>query len=1470
MADTLENKIENAKNRNAFSDDLGQQFRNKPSGEFLLLSADKNLKYAIIIYEINILPEKAIFSAGMAFRDPASNKRIAFAAKNVAFSYAGGITGPVKMELLDSISIKMGKFLHIQIPGNENTYAIFDCSGLQEIAIQGNAVFQTEMIEAVDDTGAVLPIPEVVAAISGKAKNWDQMITEIRIPPFRFHKLPDYIFSVEQAWVDISETYNPDNMRMPDAYKNYFPNSTETLWEGIFIRDAEMRMPHWMKHAEKEKLAFGVHHIMMDEFGFTGDIYSKNVIPFDKGNLGSWNFSLTEIRIQILLNHLHQATFKGELGTPAMPDTSRLIYAASADRNGAYLFTVQTAGTFTIPALKAAEVRLNRNSYIAVSIQKGNVKIDADFNGSMCISEKNKNAESGKFQLPEIEFTGMHLRNYGDKFDIAYLGISRKPDSFNFNRFPLQLEKLAYTKQKEKGYLQTQFALRITEYASASASMQIACKLESENGKDKLKFYQFTVSSVSVAFEKSGIYLQGEIQLFREDPVYGNGFGGTIHFGLNKPDIEGNARAIFGKVNEFRYWYFDAGLQWGSPGLPVLPGMLAKGFSGGAWHRLKTWDGKTKLEHPEYGLTGSGAVYIPDPNSGLGLKAGIVVGGANEKSYQANLVFEIQFNASTSISKILFYGDVEIMPENTSENEPSKIVKNIPVSGNLWDNYCKSYNPQAQLCGPFMMVFDFSNHCYAANAAIFVKNAAGNTLNGIYKNNKAGEFQAFFGKNKWYLRLGTPKVPLALHMTTGNNTQILAKAYFMAGHDILPPGPPPAAITQALGNAAQLDGMRNLEAFSSGKGFAYGATLEMFAKAGGGDKKISVYASLHAIAAMDVNLMYYGNIYCSGRDKPLGMHGWYSNGNIYTFLQGKIGAGVGNVKVDIMTLTGAMALQLAAPNPFYARGSAMMELQISSFLKFRGNIQFELGEPCEIQQNVMPDSSLIISISPGNSENKVSTVSEIKLEFAVAMNSAFQLADGHSYQFWTSQLSLQCKDKTVPGLWRWNAEKTICIFTPTASLLPLSEYRIWCDIELTDMHKNGEVVRNAQGNTMGEYRQYIFYTGGAEKSIPTSNILASLPMREQWNYYLNDQKNTFIQLKIAQNELVDIFGNKPIVRITALDGSQTLEFPVTHKSGLFQFQCMNLNSNTKYLLRLLRVSSNYVLNSGSTQNTSGTASSGSMGLDKKPNSPTAVLLLEYHFRTSCYASLADKMKDMQVLTATQKTNGIVEYTLSSSKGEYWSPEELQTENPSLRIQNYLISNTWYQQEIASKMYSIFQTFRSSDIIARDISQYGFPPVQTMELTQENIQKMNTRTMFADKNKKAEFGCNSFTIRCNLHPVLQSDFLDIQNYLLRMNGRVGPEKQMIINRYVSSMQANSSAQTGNTAMQGNSSTSSKTLGNSYKTLNVNSISGSISNSTIAALKMPIPPKSLDRQVAILLGNPFQNNLKMVAFKTIQKP
>lgn len=1407
-ADTLEQKIHNAIEQDHVVEHLGAAFQQSPCGEFLLAPQQGDLRFGIIIYNIDILPDKAVFSAGMAFRDRRNNQLIGFRADQVVFSYSHGLAGDVKLQLIDSLLLRFGNTVTLHFfSGTDQTWAALDCNGLREFSVTGQAVFNSKKLLPVTEKGEAVSGVPLISQFEFRTKKWTDILLEISIPPFQYTGLKDFVFSVDRAVLDLSETANSAAFQMPDIYKNLgFDAFSEAVWEGFYLEKGTVRFPDYFKNDQGEKPAMEFKNLIIDHYGFTGLIRAKNVLSFSSGNLSGWSISIDETEFGIVMNHLKTAEFSGDLGLPILPDTSALRYVARITEKEHYIFSVAAGENISFPALKAAQVLLDKNSYVKAEINAGRVLLEAELNGKMQIVSEEKEGEvSPEFRFPSLVFRGLHLSNYDPEFGISYIGLVGHSDSSLIAKYPVQFRSLSFSGKSPQYILEADALIHITEYAAAGSRLQIMCRSVTTHGKRRIVFDKTVLGSVEVAFEKSGIAVAGRLDLFRSDPDYGRGFKGAIEFALKEPQIRGSASALFGSTGTLRYWYFDAAMQWSSPGILLFPGININGFAGGAWHRLMPWDGKKKLMHPEYGRTNSGVILVPDINAGLGLKAGAFLNGGSDKTYQAKTVLEMHFHRSGSLIKTLFYGDLEVMPEQAESSlaQMSAAVRSIPASGKAWDMYRSQYKPVSEIGGPFMLELDFKNHTYSANAAVHIKKAAGNTINGIHKEYLAGEMSAFFSREKWYFRIGRPDNPAGVKITAGKMDGITANAYFLAGTELAGPPPAPAEIAHLFGNNEQGAG-RNESAIRSGRGVVMGSSFTATARAGGNDKKLSLYASLKARVMNEVTLIKFmpGTV-CAGSSAEPGHKGWYSTGNLYAFLQGRLGARAGRFSFDVMTFTGAMKMDFGGPNPYFAEGRTHISFNLGGLLKYSGNMDISLGDICRPEMHTMSDSSIVRKIYPENKARNVDPISELKLEFNVPVQVELSAPDGRRLMFRLRENAITHQGKLIAGKWIFSEDHLICVFKPTEAFAGESECLWTFFIDVAEYNGTDWIPVKAGGNAMEEYHRIEFMTGPEPDRIPLSNIAAAWPFPAQVNCYREQHKSGYIELRIPQNNLFQIPGKKTIIRISSMKGDFSAETVVNYQNGKMVFDMpQNLKPNSIYRLRLISVNATYnpavattqflrinpgpstdagfdpVMNSGAT----GNKSAENLANQQK-------LLCEYFFRTSEYPRFADKIKDLSITSRTIGNNRSIFIKCTTGKKELFEFSEVRPDpSGNFQVSAGTAADQGHQGFVSSKIYSVIQLKAHGNILKRDTTEWGAIPQRAVQFTQARIAEVTLSQDHIFKGIPVAFYTGEFEITNHFMKVAAKDFADIKNSLAGMYIGNKPGSGKVISQYIQAVKA----------------------------------------------------------------------------------
>src|SRR5690606_7054683 len=90
---------------------------------------------------------------------------------------------------------------------------------------------------------------------------------------------------------------------------------------------------------------------------------------------------------------------------------------------------------------------------------------------------------------------------------------------------------------------------------------------------------------------------------------------------------------------------------------------------------------------------------------------------------------------------------------------------------------------------------------------------------------------------------------------------------------------------------------------------------------------------------------------CAERTGPIGIDGWYANGQAYAFVTGKIGIRVNlrfyKGKYEILNIGAAAILQAKGPNPFWMKGHVGGRYRIlGGLIKGRCNFEITVGKEC--------------------------------------------------------------------------------------------------------------------------------------------------------------------------------------------------------------------------------------------------------------------------------------------------------------------------------------------------------------------------------------------------------------------------------------------------------------------------------------------------------------------------------------------
>ena len=449
----------------------------------------------------------------------------------------------------------------------------------------------------------------------------------------------------------------------------------------------------------------------------------------------------------------------------------------------------------------------------------------------------------------------------------------------------------------------------------------------------KPKYLGVRVENIHIDASLPAVAIKGEVEFYKNDVVYGNGFKGELQAKFTTPKVAIQAGAIFGNTKYipnnigagFKYWMIQAQVNLPSPGLPFVTGLAFRGFGAGVYSRMNMTPPATFNPATANSSTFGGAIFTPDANVSIGFKAkAIIATSAKEETFNGSVALGAQFNTNGGMNFIqidgLFNCGAKIGEEAKSfANGALAITYDFPLkkfSTNLLINFNK--DPITTPAGPI------NSHFYIdglKNEWAFTCGSPPNSLNTVRLFNKVNVTE--------YLMFGNKiTAPTSFMQPTINGFASIGKAL-------------PAFAETAVNGESK-----------SAKGFAFGVGVFTSAKnekiISSGNKYSAGIKYDYAIGSeINASLMQYQN--CPGFGE-----GWRIKSGIALFakMDGKAfydykGSSISYYKeINLLSLGFGAYAYAEFPKPFYAEGSVSGYANVLNFINFNFTADFKTGEQC--------------------------------------------------------------------------------------------------------------------------------------------------------------------------------------------------------------------------------------------------------------------------------------------------------------------------------------------------------------------------------------------------------------------------------------------------------------------------------------------------------------------------------------------
>ncbi|MBY0434569.1 MAG: hypothetical protein K2U26_10715, partial [Cyclobacteriaceae bacterium] len=969
--------------------------------------------------------------------------------------------------------------------------------------------------------------------------------------------------------------------------------------------------------------------------------------------------------------------------------------------------------------------------FIASANLNGKLNINAPFSGTSAL-------------LSKISFERMIISNQAPYFRIGSVsfGSPNATENQTISGFPLTLTNIGVKSEEERVGLivgvKVNFVKAADEGFSGSTLVTVWGKTPSTSEatgaqEQKWKFDKVEVEEVTVRMVKNGVYdLTGSVRFFKGDQLYGNGFKGFLRGSLAKINLSVQAEALFGNNTEIRYWYASA-LVCSGTGIP-LTGFSVYGFGGGAYYQMKP---AAASQNNSIGLTASGVRYEPDSKSFLGLKASVFIGTTGKpESMNGDVTLEINLNRSGGINFISFIGNIYFMTPDFSCN-PRDVVGMASSMAQGKDSPPVVGSNRSQLSGHVKLLFDNVNNSFLGNVEVYV-NVLGGLVQGAGPNKKAGWAELYFSPSNWHIVIGTPSSPIGLEVARLFKSQ----SYFMMGKNIPGSPPPPAKVSEILGlGADDLDYMRDANALQSGFGFAFGTNLTVDT----GDLRFMLfYGRFTAGAGFDIMIKDYGaSAHCLGVPPPLGINGWYANGQAYAFLEGKIGIKVSlpfyKGDYEILKIGAAAVLQTRAPNPFWMRGIVGGYYDIlGGLVKGRCRFEVTIGKECTIvaDDNALGDVTIIAEVAPVAGTKDVSVFNAAQAAFNIPVGQVFEITDNTNrtryFRANLNELTIrQGTNAPITGTITWNATNDVAAFDAFDVLPPNVELTLRVKVTFEERINNVWTKYVLDGKTIEEVKEAAFTTGPAPDFIPPSNVAYSYPVIDQFNFYPGEYPQGYIVLKRGQPYL---FTPDPTVDQKAWfkksSGTPTqfsYQYDAGNRTVSYSLPSLELNKGYSFeLVNLPKAQTAVDTNVSKVEKVTTTGEVETKVTTKdiegtiEQGGPKVIYAAK--LRTSMYNTFGDKMNaQLQTVPVIFDSPGVFQSILT---GNFRLTEPFDAlEIGATDLNNNLVqieadlTNPWYESKIHPLVYEGYPLNSYMTVTNRNVTINGLPPIKSIQLNQ---------------------------------------------------------------------------------------------------------------------------------------------------------
>ncbi|UII23988.1 hypothetical protein [Fulvivirga ligni] len=1045
-----------------------------------------------------------------------------------------------QLKLQMTKEVPFAQHASMQLQAN-TTMAEFSCAGIEQITLNGKMVFDRDLVLPVNNSGSVISGSETVEASFEIAvtdvNNWTFDLTALN-HPFTIPELVGMKFTASDITIDQSDTQTPNGMGQPAS------------WRGIFIGEINMQFPDGVFKKNGTPLSISVQNFSLGNNGFSGEVDAGEVLmSMSEGKVGSWPLSLDEFSLQISNSSIAGSNISGSLKLPIASNelsyNAILLASENESQTVDFQFNVQQSNQLNVD-MWFAQVELEETSTIGIQKVGNTYRPTADLTGSISLgwdnnSDPDTNNSVSNFSLPSLNFEHFTITDNGNNLPEINIGAI---ENANGNGVDLQLSVFSAhsttpTFQKQGDLIGLSFNLNLELINMAnSLNGSTAFTIFAKYTNNKFEYKKTQLNHISLDGDIGVARLDGSIDIYQDDAKYGNGFRGEIEVVINALGGAGiDAVLQVGKVDGFRYWYFDIMANLGTAGFNI-PGTMASiyGIGGGAYGNMARDQTEAQTVQnlnavsaydTSPGANKDGLNYVPDQGT-FGFSAAVAFGLTGAKSaFNGDLKFTMELKSNGAVNHVILEGNGYVMQDITDRS-----------SGLITGGVYAEIQPR------------IPNAAEGQNAAEnrpnfrFIAEMSLDIASGLITG--GATLDLWFSPQEWWLKLGEwtnedkpwldeSRSHIAIDLKI---VKTEFHSYFMMGSNIPDMPKMPLKVRNIFADKKEslnpsprigLLSTNDPEAVPASPGMAFGAGSHFYADI----DYLIFYADIEFIKGFDILLKKLPAGACG---PGAGVNGWYAKGQAYFYLYFDVGVQlnlwVWKGKASILEAEAAATIQAALPNPTWLKGQFAVKGEVlNGLFDFNTKFRFEIGEKCEEgSSNPFEEMPIVSDIMPNKNEQDVSVyvVPELAFNFPKGNFSYDEEVDGElvtkTYKYIFKSFELKYKDP--------NTNQTVIIdLKPHMNYRPddqsatfyypdmvLPEHTI---VNYTIYVQGWQVAPGADKKVHDESHTGTFKSGSWPKHIAKEQLVQGAPQYKENFFKKDDLEKGYLKFRNPHNHFTN-------------------------------------------------------------------------------------------------------------------------------------------------------------------------------------------------------------------------------------------------------------------------------------------------------------------------------------------------------------